>query len=487
MNIGPKVATEMSNKLRNASSAKGEQSPPHVVIIGAGFGGLSAALSLRRAPVRVTVIDKRNYHLFQPLLYQVATAGLSPADIASPIRSILKRQRNTTVLLGKVTGADIGDRVVLIGERRIPYDYLIVATGSRHGYFGRDEWEPYAPGLKKIDDATDIRRRILVAFELAENTDDPVKRRWLLNFVIIGGGPTGVELAGAIAELARKALVADFRNIDPRQARVILIEAGPRLLAAFPERLSAIARRSLEKLGVEVRLGSPVSSCDSSGVVVANEHIGARTLIWAAGVAASPAAKWLNTERDRVGRVKVGADLAVPGHPEIFVIGDTASALDAAGQPLPGVAPVAKQQGRYVARVICARVAGSTAPNPFRYRDLGRLATIGRRSAVAQFGRIWLSGRIAWLLWGLVHVCFLIGSQNRVKVLLNWLWAYVTFHSGARLITGFDTGISLHGMGDDFPISARNTLLPANPAAIERHDRDDRETSCELQACVHPG
>jgi len=419
-----------------ADAGRGEAGAPRVVIIGAGFAGLTAAKALGKAPVRLTVIDRRNYHLFQPLLYQVATAGLSPADIATPIRAILQRQRNTTVLLGMVTGIDTAARMVELGDRRIPYDVLVVATGARHAYFGRDDWEPVAPGLKKIDDATDIRRRILLAFEMAENTSDPDERRRLLNFVIVGAGPTGVELAGAIAELARRALAADFRNIDPRAARVILVEAGPRVLAAFPESLSAAACHALAKLGVEVRVGQRVMQCDDCGVVIAGERIEARTILWAAGVAASPAAKWLGAEADRAGRVRVGPDLTLPGHPEIFVLGDTAAATDATGAPLPGIAPVAKQQGGYAAQVIRARLAGRAARPPFRYRHLGNLATIGRKVAVADFGFVRLSGRLAWLLWGLVHVYFLIGFRNRAVVLLDWLWAYVTFKRGMRLITG---------------------------------------------------
>ena len=410
----------------------------HVVIIGGGFGGLTAARALGHLPVRVTLIDRRNYHLFQPLLYQVATAGLSPADIASPIRAILRRQRNITVLLGKVTGIDIAGKAVLTDERRVEYDQLIVATGARHGYFNHDEWEACAPGLKKIDDATDIRCRILLAFERADNSSDERERKRLLSFVIVGGGPTGVEMAGAIAELARVALSIDFRNIDPRSARILLVESGPRVLARFPASLSETAKRALEKLGVEVRLGVRVSYCDPTGVVIDNERIEAHTIIWAAGVMASPAAKWLDAEKDTAGRVIVGPDLTLGDHPEIFVIGDTALAKSASGDPLPGIAPVAKQQGAYTARVIAARVRGRPAPAPFRYRHLGTMATIGRKSAVADFGNFRLSGFIAWLLWGLVHVYFLVGFRNRIAVMMGWLWAYVTFGRGARLITGHD-------------------------------------------------
>ncbi len=418
----------------------GAQSPsrPRVVIVGAGFGGLAAAMELRKAPVDVTIIDRRNYHLFQPLLYQVATAGLSPADIAMPIRSIVRHQRNTTVLLGRVTGVDKAAREVLIGERRVPYDYLVVATGARHSYLGNDEWEPFAPGLKKIDDATAIRGRILEAFELAELEPDPVKQRPLQNFVVVGGGPTGVEMAGAIAELSKNALAADFRNIDPRAARVILIEAGPRVLPSFPERLSDAARRSLERLGVDVRLGHPVSHCDRNGVVVASERIEARTIIWAAGVIASPASRWLEADRDRVGRVNVRENLSLPGHQEIFVIGDTALALDSEGKPLPGIAAVAKQQGRYIAHLIRRRVCDRGELSAFHYRHYGSLATIGRTAAVASIGRLHLSGWLAWMLWSLIHIYFLIGVRNRISVLVTWIWAYLTFQRGSRLITGPD-------------------------------------------------
>ena len=412
---------------------------PRVVIVGAGFGGLTAAKALSRAPVDVTLIDRRNYHLFQPLLYQVATAGLSPADIAAPIRGIVRRQKNTTVLLGRVEAVDTANRTVSIGARRVPYDYLVLATGARHAYFGHDEWETHARGLKKIEDATEIRRRILQAFERAEAIEDIEEQKRLLTFVIVGGGPTGVEMAGAVAELARKALARDFRIIRPEYARIVLIEAAPRLLGAFSERSSAIARRALEKLGVTVMLGEAVTLCDESGVVLGGKRIESRTIIWAAGVAASSAAKWLGVEKDRAGRIKVEPDLSVPDHPEIFAIGDTALAFDAAGKPLPGVAPVAKQQGLYVAKLISDRVAGRAAPAPFRYRNMGNLATIGRKAAVVEFGRFRMSGFPAWLLWSVAHIYFLIGFRNRLSVVLNWAWAYATFQRGARLITGPDT------------------------------------------------
>src|SRR6188508_822013 len=359
---------------------------PRIVIVGAGFGGLSAAKALAGKPFDVTVIDQHNYHLFQPLLYQVATASLSPAEIASPIRAILQRAQNVNVMLGKVSGIDLERREVLAEGRRIPYDSLVLATGAQHAYFGHGDWAAFAPGLKTIDDATYIRRRILLAFEKAETETDPAERARLLNFVIVGGGPTGVEMAGAIAELANRALAEDFRSIDPRSARIILVEAAPRLLTPFDPPLSEAARTSLEQLGVEVRLGTPVTALDAAGVAVGTERIEARTVIWGAGVIASPAGQWLGADTDRAGRVKVAPDLSVPGHPDIFVIGDTAAIDDANGNPLPGVAPVAKQQGNYIAALLIARRNGKTVA-PFRYRDLGSLATIGRKRAVIQMGR----------------------------------------------------------------------------------------------------
>jgi NADH dehydrogenase len=410
---------------------------PHIVIVGAGFGGLSAAVGLAGADADVTVIDRRNYHLFQPLLYQVATAGLSPAQIASPIRAILRRAANVRVVLGKVSGVDKARRLVKVDDRPdLAYDHLILATGARHAYFGHDDWEGVAPGLKTIDDATGIRRRILTAFEHAEAADSPDARRRFLTFVVIGGGPTGVEMAGAIAELSHAALRHDFRSIDPREARIVLVEAGPKLLASFPEALSKAARDSLQRLHVEVRLGAPVSRCDAEGVTIGEQRLDAATIVWAAGVAASPAARWLGVEADRVGRVMVGPDLSLPGHPEIFVIGDTAHVIDAKGQPLPGLAPVAKQQGAYVAQLLRKKITGRATPPPFRYRSYGTMATIGRRAAVADFGWCRFDGTVAWLLWGAVHISFLIGFRNRLVVILDWLWSYVTFQSGARLITG---------------------------------------------------
>jgi len=434
----PEGAEYMTSKMDVAPSAARTDNRPRIVIVGAGFGGLVAARALRKVAAKVTVIDRRNYHLFQPLLYQVATAGLSPADIASPIRGILRDQANAEVLMARVTGIDRARREVTIEDngRRIPYDFLIIAAGARHAYFGHDEWEAVAPGLKKIDDATAIRHRILVAFEKAETAADPEERRRLLTFVIVGGGPTGVELAGAIAELAKKTLVKDFRTIDPASARVILVEGGPRVLLAFPEDLSAKARRSLEKLGVEVLTNTPVELCDADGVVSAGQRIEARTILWAAGVQAAPIAKWLQAEKNHAGRVKVNPDLSVPGEPDIFVIGDTATVMQANGQPVPGVAPAAKQMGDYVARVIAGRIAGKPVSEPFRYRNYGNFATIGRHAAVADFGWLKLSGYPAWLLWGAAHIYFLIGFRNRLAVMLDWLWAYITFQRGVRLITG---------------------------------------------------
>ncbi len=446
---GPALATLASTADRAPQRADGEPAPDRgvadstrgpgrrkrVVIIGAGFGGLSAAKALAKAPVDVTVIDRHNYHLFQPLLYQVATAGLSPADIASPIRSVLSKQANASVILANVEAIDLARRTVHAEDRQVAYDRLIVATGATHSYFSHDDWARHAPGLKRIDDATLLRRRILLAFEKAEIEDDPEKRERLLSFVIIGGGPTGVEMAGAIAELARKALSADFRSIDPRSARVTLIEAGPRLLAAFHPDLSEAARRSLQMLRVEVRLGKAATRCDEFGVEVDGARIEASNIIWAAGVTASPAHQWLGIAGDRAGRVKVNPDLSLPGRPEIFVIGDTALCLAADGRPLPGVAPVAKQEGAYVAKLIRAQLSGSDLP-PFKYRDYGSMATIGRKRAVVQMGKIRVTGFIAWLIWSVAHIYYLIGFRYRIAVTLNWGWNYVTFQRGTRLITG---------------------------------------------------
>jgi NADH dehydrogenase FAD-containing subunit/uncharacterized membrane protein YphA (DoxX/SURF4 family) len=410
---------------------------PHVVIVGAGFGGLKAAYGLRLAACRVTVIDKRNYHLFQPLLYQVATASLSPADIATPIRAMFRDQHNVRVLLSEVIDVDtVAQQVILSDSTRIAYDYLVLATGARHSYFGRDEWELYAPGLKRIDDATAIRRRLLLAFEQAENCADLEERQHLLTFAIVGGGPTGVELAGAIAELARHGLAGEFRNIDPAKARVLLIQSAPRLLPAFSERSSAFSEQSLRALGVEVLTNSRVEQVDADGVVVSGKRIGARTAFWAAGVIASPAARWIKQEADSAGRVKVGPDLSVPGLANAFAIGDTALSAAWSGKPVPGLAPAAKQQGIYVAKVIKARLEGRKPPPPFRYHHLGNLATIGRKAAVVDFGIVRLSGALAWWLWGIVHVLFLVDVRKRLSVAIEWFWAYLTFKRGTRLITG---------------------------------------------------
>jgi NADH dehydrogenase len=416
-------------------AAPGEGHKPRVVIVGAGFGGLSLAKGLAGAPFEVTLIDRHNYHLFQPLLYQVATAGLSPADIAAPIRAILRGQSNVAILLADVSGVDTAAMEVIAEDRRIPYDVLVLATGAQHAYFGHDDWAPFAPGLKTIDDATYLRRRILLAFERAEGESDAAERARLLTFVVVGGGPTGVEMAGAIAELAKRALAKDFSNIDPRSARVILVEGGPRLLSALHPSLSEKALQSLHKLGVEVRLQAMVTSCSREDVSVGNERVPTRTVIWAAGVKASPAAEWLGVDADPAGRVKVQSDLSVSGHLNVFVLGDTALVLDETGKPLPGVAPVAKQQGEYLARCLIDRARGE-AKQPFRYRDFGSLATIGRKYAVADFGRIRLSGFVAWVLWSAAHIYFLIGFRRRAIVAMHWAWSYVTFQRGTRLITG---------------------------------------------------
>ncbi len=419
---------------------------PKVVIVGAGFGGLTAAKALAKAPVHVTLIDRRNHHLFQPLLYQVATAGLAPTQIATPIRAILRTQRNTDVALGTVEGVDTERRQVVLGDRRIPYDYLIIATGARHSYFGHDEWERFAPGLKTLEDATALRKRVLLAFERAELESDPAERARLTTFVVIGGGPTGVETAGAIAELAKKALARDYRQINPQCARIILMEAAPRLLGAFPEDLSDHARRALEKLGAEVRLGKPVTAIDETGVTLEGERIESRCVIWAAGVQSSPAARWLGIPADRAGRAIIGADLRASGHDNIFVIGDCAAVEGPDGKPLPGVAPVAKQQGAYVAKAILAALRGKSPAKPFRYVDFGNLATVGRKAAIADFRGFHLRGFIGWLVWSLAHIYFLIGFRNRIAVTLDWLWSYFTFQRGARLITGDVAQVSAPGM-----------------------------------------
>jgi len=411
------------------------QGPPKVVIVGAGFGGLEAAKALRRAAASVTVIDRQNHHCFQPLLYQVATAALSPADIAWPIRHILRTQRNATVLMEEVVAVDAQRKCLRSNYGEVAYDYLVIATGATHSYFGHDDWENVAPGLKSIEDGTRIRRSILIGFERAEATSNRAEQDCLLTFVIVGGGATGVEMAGAIAEIARQTLAADFRHIDPRAARIVLIEAGPRLLPTFPPDLSDYVRATLTKAGVDVKTGTMVTKCDKGGVETSGGRIDACTIIWAAGVVASPAARWLGVEADRAGRVKVEPDLSLPGHPEVFIVGDTATVNDANGRPVPGIAPAAKQMGQYVGRLIAARIAGRTNGRPFRYRHQGDLATIGRRAAVVKFGRLQLKGFIGWIFWSVAHIYFLIGLRYRFLVAFNWLWDYLTFQRGARLIT----------------------------------------------------
>ena len=411
---------------------------PRIVILGAGFGGLFAAKKLAGVDADVTVVDRHNYHLFQPLLYQVATAGLPPSDIAWPIRSILSRQKNTTVLLDEVIDIDVAQRQVILQKEAIEFDYLIVATGSTHSYFGHQNWETIAPGLKSIDDATHIRRRILTAFEQAEMTDNDNEREQLMRFVIVGGGPTGVELAGTIAELAHRTLAADFRRIDPRSATITLVEAGPRLLPQLHTSLSDYARRSLQKLGVDVRLGTPVTDCDSDGVSIDGGRINSATVIWAAGVSASPAGRWLNEETDYAGRVIVRPDLSVSGNRNIFVIGDAALIKNRDGTFVPGIAPAAKQQGKFVADLIVRRISKLAAPQAFRYRHAGHLATIGRKSAVIEFERFRIKGWLAWWLWGIAHIYFLVGVPSPLVVSIRWLWEYVTYGRGARLITGVE-------------------------------------------------
>ena len=411
---------------------------PRIVILGAGFGGLSCAKALCRVRAKVTVIDQRNFHLFQPLLYQVATAALSLADIAMPIRQIVRRQGHTQVRLGRVEAIDRDARSIRLSQpdQRVPYDYLVVATGACPTYFGHDDWAPFALVLKTAEDAIAIRHRVLAAFERAEVTADAHERRKLLSFVVIGGGPTGVEMAGAIAELAKVELATRHRNLYGQRASVTLVEAGPQLLSAFPRSLVAKARRSLEQLDVEIRLGASVELCDADGVVAEGKRIHAHTLIWAAGVVASTAAKWLNTEADKSGRVLVGPDLSLRDDKNVFVIGDTARVVNPDGQAVPGIAPAAKQGGAYVGKLIERRLAGRSPPGAFRYRNYGNLATIGRTSAIVDFGWMRLSGLPGWLTWGAAHIFFLIGFRSRVMVMLSWLWSYLTTEYGARLITG---------------------------------------------------
>jgi len=436
---------------------------PHIIIVGAGFGGLEAARALARAPADVTVIDRHNYHLFQPLLYQVATAALSPADIAEPVRAVLRHQQNVTVLLDEVIGIDAAARQVKTRSGAGPtYDYLVLATGSQYNYFGHDDWPRLAPGLKSLDDATLIRRRLLLAFEQAESIPEPAIQRRLLTFVLVGAGPTGVEMAGALAELAHATLSRDFRHINPQTARILLVEAAPRMLAGFPEKLADFAQGELERMGVEVLLDTPIEAIDDQGVVAKGRRIDAANVIWCAGDAATPAARWLDVPAEKGSRVRVAPDLSVPGHADIFVIGDAAFVIARGGEPLPGLAPVAKQQGRYVGALLARRVGGEPAQLPFHYRDEGALATIGRHAAIADLGRIKLTGFIAWVLWGVVHIFFLIGFRNRLAVFVNWSWAWLTYGRGARLITGEVTALA--------PVSA---LLRPPEAAEGARDAAD--------------
>ena len=413
---------------------------PRVVVVGAGFGGLETVRALAKAPVDVTLVDRRNVHLFQPLLYQVATAALSPGDIAWPIRSIFARQENVTTLMMDVTAIDTSARTVSGGTTILDYDYLVLATGATHAYFGHDDWARFALGLKSIDDALTLRGRMLSAFERAELAQTLADRRRELTVVVVGGGTTGVEMAGAIAELAHKTLASEFRRIDPAQTRIVLVEAGARVLAAFPEALASVAARSLSAIGVEVRTGVAVTDCDANGVVAGGERIPAATVVWAAGVQASPAAGWLGADHDRAGRVKVAPDLSVPGHSGVFVIGDTATIADADGHLIPGVAPAAKQMGTYVGKRITAETKGRGAPGPFAYKNQGDLATIGRKSAIVSLRRLHLTGFIGWVFWCFVHILFLVGFRSRVAVAFDWFWDFITYQRGVRLITDRDTG-----------------------------------------------
>ncbi|MDP9809542.1 NADH dehydrogenase [Rhizobium tibeticum] len=412
----------------------------HVVVVGGGFGGLQLANDLKGAGVRITLVDRRNHHLFQPLLYQVATTILSTSDIAWPIRHLYSDRPDVTTVLGEVVGIDTAAReVALRGGMTLRYDSLVLATGATHAYFGRDDWEPVAPGLKTLEDATTIRRRILLAFERAEIETDPAMRDALLTFTIVGAGPTGVELAGIIVELARNTLPREFRNIDTRKTRVVLVEAGPRVLPTFAEELSAYAGKALGELGVELHTGERVLECTPAGVETSKGVIPSRTIVWAAGIQASPAAKWLDVPADRAGRVIVEKDLTAPGFPDVFVVGDTASVIQESGAPVPGIAPAAKQQGAYAAKVIRARLAAKPSPAPFRYRHQGSLATIGQSAAIIDFGRIKLKGWIAWWIWGIAHIYFLIGTRSRFAVAWSWLWIYLSGQHSARLITQKET------------------------------------------------
>ena len=445
------------------------KSRPRVVVIGGGFGGLEAAKSLANLPVQITLVDRKNHHTFQPLLYQVATAGLSPAEIAAPIREILAKHENVEVLLGDALGFDLEQRLVKLHGFELPYDYLVVAAGATHAYFGHDNWEPFAPGLKTVEDALEMRRRILLAYELAEREAALTGHHRPLSFVVVGAGPTGVELAGTLAEIARKSLSRSFRNIEPAKTRVLLVEAGADVLSAYPKDLRHSAMKQLERLGVEVRTNSAVTDVRPGEVSIGNEVMPAATVLWAAGVSASPLGAALGAPVDRAGRVLVEPDLSIPGHREVFVIGDLASMKDAAGKPLPGVAPVAMQQGRYVARQVAADLAGKSREN-FRYLDKGSLATIGRAAAVAEFGKVHISGFLAWLSWLFIHLLFLIGFRNRVLVMLQWAWSYLTYERSARLITG----------------ESRVIAVPSMEYAEEavRHSQDDGQNASNQELCL---
>ena len=410
---------------------------PRIVIVGAGFGGLQAAKALRKLPGELTVVDRNNYHLFQPMLYQVATAGLSPDDIAMPVRQILSKQQNTTVLMAEVTGIDVQKQRVLMGEQALDYDYLIIATGASNNYFHHEEWQKYAPGLKSLDGAIGVRQMVLSAFEVAEREPDPERRQALLTFVLVGGGPTGVELAGALAELAHTSLKSDFRHICPANARIVLVEGESRIMPSFPASLTRKAKAKLQQLGVEVRTGVHVEAIDQESVTIGDRRLPTKNVIWSAGVKASPAGQWLGAEVDHNGRIKVQPDLTVPGHPNIFVLGDTALVTQK-GKPLPGLAPVAIQEGKFVASVIADRIAGENAPKAFHYVDKGMLATVGRDFGVVDIGPIRFTGRLAWLAWVVVHILFLIGFRNRLIVLFQYAWAYFTFQHGARVILRLD-------------------------------------------------
>jgi NADH dehydrogenase len=452
---------------------------PHVVIVGGGFGGLWAARALRRAPVTVTVVDRRNHHIFQPLLYQVATATLSPADIASPIRQVLRKQGSTEVRMAEVTNVDTARKEVVFADGdRMEYDYLIVATGATHAYFGHPEWEPIAPGLKTLEDATEIRRRFLLAFEAAEQEEDPEEQRALLTFVVIGGGPTGVEMAGSMAETARRSIARDFRHIDPARARIMLLEGGPRLLAAYPETLSQYAAEALQLRGVEVRTGSIVTDVQPDHVRVGDEVIRTRNVVWAAGVTASPLGKCLGVPTDRVGRVQVLPDLSVPGHPEVFVIGDLASLDGDDGRPLPGVAQVAMQMGRRAASNIVVSIEGGVR-EAFHYKDKGSMAVMGRRAAVLHMGRVKMTGALAWWGWLLIHIFFLVGFRNRISVFTQWAWSYVTWQRGARLITG-EVGAELAPAGK--PLGTPDTDQSRSGQDADAAERQGQTAPADTEA-----